>query len=74
MTCGALQLYEVVKQDVLILWNKNDPEEFKDGNELVVADRGGFILEPRVGLHEDVGELEDTSRSIEAFHPLTFET
>jgi len=57
----SLQLYHAVKQDVLIPWNKNDPEEFKDGNELVVADRGGFIFEPKVGIHDDVGELDFAS-------------
>jgi DNA polymerase I len=57
----SLQLYHAVKQNVLIPWNKNDPEEFKDGNELVVADRGGFIFEPKVGIHDDVGELDFAS-------------
>ena len=57
----SLQLYHAVKADVLIPWNKNDPEEFKDGNELVVADRGGFIFEPKVGIHDDVGELDFAS-------------
>jgi DNA polymerase elongation subunit (family B) len=57
----SLQLYHAVKQDVLIPWNKNDPEEFKDGNELVVADRVGFIFEPQVGIHDNVGELDFAS-------------
>lgn len=57
----SLQLYHAVKQDVLIPWNKNDPEEFKDANELVVADRGGFIFEPHVGIHDDIGELDFSS-------------
>jgi DNA polymerase elongation subunit (family B) len=50
-----------VKADVLIPWNKNEPEEWKNGNELIVADRGGFIYEPRFGLHESVGELDFSS-------------
>jgi DNA polymerase I len=57
----SLQLYHAVKQDVLIPWNKNEPEEFKDANELVVADRGGFIFEPHVGIHDDIGELDFSS-------------
>ena len=57
----SLQLYHAVKQDVLIPWNKNEPEEFKDGNELVLADRGGFIFEPHVGIHNDIGELDFSS-------------
>src|SRR2546428_10663537 len=48
----SLQLYHAIKQDVLIPWNKNQPEEWKDGNELVVADRGGFIYEPEYGIHD----------------------
>src|SRR6267143_5969703 len=42
-------------------WNKNQPEEWKDGNELVVADRGGFIYEPEYGIHDHIGELDFTS-------------
>jgi DNA polymerase elongation subunit (family B) len=57
----SLQLYHAVKEDVLIPWNKNEPEEFKDGNELLVADRGGFIYEPQLGIHNDVGELDFSS-------------
>src|SRR3989475_7392453 len=57
----SLQLYHAVKQDVLIPWNKNQPEEWKDGNELVVADRGGFIYEPEYGIHDYIGELDFTS-------------
>ncbi len=57
----SLQLYHAVKQDVLIPWNKNQPEEWKDGNQLVVADRGGYIYEPQPGIFDQVGELDFTS-------------
>jgi DNA polymerase elongation subunit (family B) len=57
----SLQLYHAVKADVLIPWNKNEPEEWKNGNELIVADRGGFIYEPEFGLHESIGELDFSS-------------
>ena len=57
----SLQLYNALKEDVLIPWNKNSPEEFKDGNELVVADRGGFIFEPKIGIHDSIGELDFSS-------------
>ena len=57
----SLQLYHAIKSNILIPWNKNEPEEFKDGNEIVTADRGGFIFEPKVGIHEDVGELDFSS-------------
>jgi DNA polymerase elongation subunit (family B) len=57
----SLQLYHAVKEDVLIPWSKNSPEEFKDGNELMTADRGGFIFEPKVGIHDTIGELDFSS-------------
>jgi DNA polymerase-2 len=57
----SLQLYHAVKAGVLIPWNKNEPEEFKNGNELVVADRGGFIFEPHAGIHDHIGELDFSS-------------
>ncbi len=72
----SLQFYHAVKQGILIPWNKNDPEEFKDGNELVIADRGGFIFEPKVGIHDNVGELDFASMypTIMRDHNLSGET
>src|SRR5947209_5868540 len=57
----SLQFYHAVKENVLIPWNKNQPEEWKDANELVIADRGGFIHEPETGIYDQVGELDFTS-------------
>ncbi len=57
----SLQLYYAVKREVLIPWNKNQPEEWKNSSELVDADRGGFIFGPATGVHEKVGELDFTS-------------
>jgi len=57
----SLQLYHAVKDEVLIPWNKSNPEEWKDSQELIVADRGGFIYSPQVGIHDQVGELDFTS-------------
>ncbi|TMI06655.1 hypothetical protein E6H34_10255 [Candidatus Bathyarchaeota archaeon] len=57
----SLQLYHAVKRDVLIPWNKNQPEELKNSGELVIADRGGFIYQPEIGIHDHVGELDFAS-------------
>src|SRR6266704_3337653 len=54
----SLQLYHAIKRDVLIPWNKNQPEELKNSGELVMADRGGFIYQPEIGIHDHVGELD----------------
>ena len=57
----SLQLYHAVKQDVLIPWNKNEAEDWKNGKELLIADRGGLIYEPQFGIHDSVGELDFSS-------------
>ncbi|OLD04902.1 MAG: hypothetical protein AUJ07_02730 [Crenarchaeota archaeon 13_1_40CM_3_53_5] len=57
----SLQLYNAVKQEVLIPWNKNKAEDWKRDEELIVADRGGFIYEPQTGVHDNIGELDFSS-------------
>jgi len=58
---SSLQLYQAVKDDILIPWKKREPETFKSAWELLIADRGGFIFEPKVGLHDWVGEIDFAS-------------
>jgi DNA polymerase elongation subunit (family B) len=58
---SSLQLHQAIKDDILIPWKKSDPETFKSAWELLIADRGGFIFEPKVGLHDGVGEIDFAS-------------
>ncbi|HJX23348.1 MAG TPA: DNA polymerase domain-containing protein [Candidatus Bathyarchaeia archaeon] len=58
---SSLQLYQAVKDDIMIPWKKSVPETFKSAWELLIADRGGFIFEPKVGLHDWVGEIDFAS-------------
>ncbi len=55
---SSLQFYHASKTDLLVPWKPTLLEHFKDRNELLVADRGGFILEPKMGVHEGIGELD----------------
>jgi DNA polymerase-2 len=55
---SSLQFYHASKMGLLVPWKPTLVEHFKDRNELLVADRGGFIFEPKVGVHENVGELD----------------
>jgi DNA polymerase elongation subunit (family B) len=57
----SLQMYQAFRRDILIPWKKNEPEDFKSAWELLKADRGGFILEPKIGLFENVGEIDFAS-------------
>jgi len=58
---SSLQLYTAWKDDILIPWKKREPESFKSGWDLLVADRGGFVFEPKLGFHTDVVEVDFTS-------------
>ncbi len=55
---SSLQFYHASKMGLLVPWKPTLAEHFKDRNELLMADRGGFIFEPKVGVHENVGELD----------------
>ena len=43
---------------LLVPWKPAVSEIFKTRNNLFVGDRGGLILEPRVGIYENVGEID----------------
>lgn len=58
---SAMEVDQALLDGCVVLWKKNLPERFKTANELIVADRGGFIYEPRVGIHERVLEVDFTS-------------
>jgi len=57
----SLQMYQAFRRGILIPWKKNEPENFKSAWELLKADRGGFILEPKIGLFDAVGEIDFAS-------------
>jgi len=57
----AIQIDRAKREGRLVPWTKNLPEDPKTEHTLVKADRGGFIFDPRVGLFEDVVELDFAS-------------
>ena len=58
---SSLQFYQAFKQEILIPRNKSIPEAFKSAYELLVADRSGFVYEPKVGIHDNTGEVDFSS-------------
>ncbi|MGQ9583378.1 MAG: DNA polymerase domain-containing protein [Thermoplasmatota archaeon] len=58
---SAMEVNLVVSEGGLVAWRKNLPEDFKSLRTLLSADRGGFIFEPAVGLHERVLEVDFAS-------------
>ena len=57
----SVQIYQAHKDDVLVPWKKSEPENFKNARDLLTADRGGFYFEPKLGIHDNVGEIDFSS-------------
>lgn len=57
----SLHLYNATKRGLLIPWKPLLNENPKNMMELFLADRGGLILEPQIGLHEKVAEFDFVS-------------
>ena len=55
---SSVQFYNATKRNLLIPWKPTTSEIFKTRMDLLIGDRGGLILEPRVGPHENVGEVD----------------
>ena len=72
----AIQIAQAHRENVLIRWKKNFPEDFKTAKTLFLADRGGMIYDPKVGIHENVVEIDFTSMypSIMVKHNISPET
>lgn len=58
---SQMQINKATQKGYLVPWKKNMPENWKTALDLLVSDRGGLILDPVVGLHEDIIELDFAS-------------
>jgi DNA polymerase elongation subunit (family B) len=61
-TCfTAMEMAVALSLGAHVPWKKNRPEEFRRGDHLVAADRGGVIFLPPVGVHDAVDEFDFAS-------------
>ena len=58
---SQIQINKAREKGYLIPWKKNMPESWKSAMHLLISDRGGLILDPVVGLHEDIVEFDFAS-------------
>jgi DNA polymerase I len=58
---SSVQFYNATKRNLLIPWKPIVSEIFKTRMDLLIGDRGGLILEPRIGVHENVSEIDFAS-------------
>ncbi|MFW9865748.1 MAG: DNA polymerase domain-containing protein [Candidatus Thorarchaeota archaeon] len=57
----SIQYYNAYKLDYLIPPFKKSPEDFRNGMDLIINDRGGHIFEPLIGVFDQVAELDFSS-------------
>ena len=72
----SMQLDRAFQDDILIPWRKGEPERFKTAWDLLVADKGGLVFQPKLGVFEDVAEIDFASMypTIMAIHNISPET
>jgi len=72
----SMQLDRAFQDGILIPWRKGEPERFKTAWELLVADKGGLVFQPKLGIFEDVAEIDFASMypTIMATHNISPET
>ena len=72
----SMQLDRAFQDGILIPWRKGEPERFKTAWDLLVADKGGLVFQPKLGVFEDVAEIDFASMypTIMAIHNISPET
>jgi DNA polymerase-2 len=72
----SMQLDKAFQENILIPWRKGEPEQFKTAWDLLVADKGGLVFQPKLGIFEDVAEIDYASMypTIMAIHNISAET
>src|SRR3989441_913789 len=58
---SAMQVNQAYHDGCLVVWKKNRPEDFKDAENLLRGDRGGFTFEPEGRLDEGLDERDFSS-------------
>ncbi len=72
----SMQLDRALQDQILIPWRKGEPERFKTAWDLLIADKGGLVFQPKMGIFEEVAEIDFASMypTIMAIHNISPET
>ncbi len=55
---SAMQIVTALREQVLVPWHKQQAEDLKTASDLIRADQGGLVYQPKVGLHHNVAEID----------------
>ncbi len=72
----SMQLDRAFQDHILIPWRKGEPERFKTAWDLLITDKGGLVFQPKLGIFEEVAEIDFASMypTIMAVHNISPET
>jgi len=72
----SMQLDRAFQDNILVPWRKGEPERFKTAWDLLVADKGGLVFQPKLVIFEDVAEIDFASMypTMMAIHNISPET
>lgn len=75
-TIDSRQCYEALKKDILLSKTRSFFKHVTTAKDTIFRDRGGLILSPKAGLHENVAELDYESMypHIIIRHNISYET
>jgi DNA polymerase elongation subunit (family B) len=57
----TMQLRYALEKDILVPWKRQSYEYFKTAWKLLYSDHGGYIFDPKVGIYDNVAELDFSS-------------
>lgn len=58
---SSIETLTALREGILVPWQKQQAEMLKPASELFVADQGGLVYQPQVGVHKDVAEIDFVS-------------
>lgn len=72
----SMQLDRAFQEGILIPWRKGEPERFKTAWDLLISDKGGLVFQPKLGIFEEVAEIDFASMypTIMILHNISPET
>lgn len=58
---SSIEMVTALREGILVPWQKQQAEMLKPAADLFTADQGGLVYQPKIGVHEDVAEIDFVS-------------
>lgn len=58
---SSIEMLTALREGILVPWQKQEAEMLKPAAELFAADQGGLVYQPKIGVHQNVAEIDFVS-------------